>query len=409
MLSNAFSARKICGVLGLALVAASLAAAQQPPAQQPPAQQPPVPFTPMSLAGKTAEQAFKNIQVFKGTPADQLVMTMHGIAGQLGVDCEFCHVGTTGDAAAMDDKAPKNTARKMIQMVDEINKSTFGGRQVVTCYTCHQGHTEPVGTPVLPMSGTMLTEEPKIPPGPSVDEILAKYVQALGGEAAIRKVTSRLITATHDLPSGAGGKVPIPSLVEQYRKAPDLVVNVDHTPNFTVSDGFDGTTAWAQNMAGVVSDVASATDQARLKRAADFYESLDLKQEYMRMAARGIERVNDRDCYVVLGYPQGDSLERLYFDTQTGLLLRRITTLPTSVGAFPFQVDYDDYRDSGSGVKIPFWIRTSPITPRSELETQSITRVQKVQDNVPIDGGKFVKPPSNPAPAAPPAPPPPAK
>ena len=48
-------------------------------------------------------------------------------------------------------------------------------------------------------------EAPKAAPAlPSVDDVLAKYVQALGGEQALRKVTSRLITATWELPTGPG-------------------------------------------------------------------------------------------------------------------------------------------------------------------------------------------------------------
>jgi len=75
--------------------------------------------------------------------------------------------------------------------------------------------------------------------------------------------------------------------------------------------------------------------------------------------------VNGREAYLVVGFPQGDSAERLYFDTTTGFLLRKITFLPTPFGSSPFEVDYDDYRDGGSGVKIASWIRMIPATPRS--------------------------------------------
>jgi hypothetical protein len=110
---------------------------------------------------------------------------------------------------------------------------------------------------------------------------------------------------------------------------------------------------------------------------------------------------------VVIALPPGDKAERLYFDVQTGLLLRKYSALPTPVGDSPLQVDYDDYRDTGSGVKIPYVIRMSPASLHSELQTFTTIRVQKVQDNVAIDDGKFVKPPSlftpGPAPAATPA------
>src|SRR5579883_2627310 len=97
--------------------------------------------------GKTAEQVYKNIKVLNGTPADQLIESMHLIRGALGVDCEFCHEDP--DRAA-DTKKPKETARAMIKMMMDINKNSFNGRQEVTCYTCHRGSTDPVGTLILP-------------------------------------------------------------------------------------------------------------------------------------------------------------------------------------------------------------------------------------------------------------------
>jgi hypothetical protein len=387
MHSPAASVLRIPGAFGLALALALVASAQQP-----------------SLVGKTAEQAYKNIQVLKGTPADQLNLTMHNISGELGVECLFCHVGHGNDLFPLDDKPTKATARKMMQMVNDINKNNFGGRQVVTCFTCHQGRPQPVSMITLPLPQFMETFDPPVPPSePTVDQILSKYIQALGGEAALRKITSRVITGTREVPTGPGGTTPVPALVEEYRQAPNLTLNINHAPTFTVSDGFDGKGAWTQDMTGLVTDVASAIDQARVKRDADFYQGLDLKQEYPRMALRGVERVNGRDAYVVYGYPEGDSLDRLYFDVQTGFLLRKLSTLTTLFGSLPFQVDYDDYRDTGSGVKYPFWIRMNPATSRSETQTQSTILVQKVQDNAPIAGGKFVRPPSTPPPPAAPA------
>jgi hypothetical protein len=107
--------------------------------------------------------------------------------------------------------------------------------------------------------------------------------------------------------------------------------------------------------------------------------------------------VNDRDCFVVVGTPQGDAPERLYFDTRSGLLLRKATTLPTSIGNSPYQVDFDEYRDTGSGVKVPFLMHMSPANPRTELSAEATLRVTKVEDNAAIDDAKFVKPASRPA------------
>ena len=346
---------------------------------------------PASAQVRTAEQQFKNIQVLKGTPADQVVVGMHLIEGALGVNCEYCHVEND---FVKDDKEPKKTARKMIQMVRDLNQNSFSGQQVVTCYTCHHGNAKPVGLVALPDTiATMIPygTEPQVPQLPSVDDLLDKYVKALGGEQAIRKVTSRVITATRDIPTGPGGTVPMPAQMEQYWKAPNLVMTVNRSPTFSTSDGFDGTTAWAQNMTGAVND-APAVDLARDERSGGLNEAITLKREYDRMEVQGIENVNGRQAYLLAGYPLADSPERLYFDTISGLLLRKVTTLPTPFGNSPFEVDYDDYRDTGSGVKMPFWIRMIPATPRSAMSSRSSIRIQKVQDNVEVDNSKFSKP-----------------
>ena len=106
--------------------------------------------------------------------------------------------------------------------------------------------------------------------------------------------------------------------------------------------------------------------------------------------------MNGRDAYLVVGVPQGEKPESLYFDTQSGLLLRKQTVLPTPIGDSPFQIDFDDYRETGSGVKVPFLIHMSPANARTELAPDATLRVIKVEDNVAIDNARFARP----APAA---------
>src|SRR5690349_10598078 len=91
-------------------------------------------------AAKPAEDVFKNITALKGTPSDQLQPAMTFMASSLGVNCEFCHVAGKFDA---DDKPAKKTAREMIAMQNEINKSAFKGQRQVTCFSCHNGHGHP--------------------------------------------------------------------------------------------------------------------------------------------------------------------------------------------------------------------------------------------------------------------------
>ena len=154
---------------------------------------------------KTAEQVYKNIVELKGIPAEQVQPTMQFIAASLGVQCNFCHVR---DKDELDDKKPKKDARKMIAMTMAINKGHFEGNLQVTCFTCHQGSTRAVGIPPVletdaPPRGARGAGDAapaggapgggRGPQGPTPDQIIEKYVTALGGADALKKVTSRVM------------------------------------------------------------------------------------------------------------------------------------------------------------------------------------------------------------------------
>ena len=350
---------------------------------------------------KTAKEQFKNIKVLKTLPANQLNPAMHMLEGDLGVTCGFCHIV---DKWEKDDLKPKATARKMMIMMMALNKNNFDGKQMVTCYTCHRGSPDPVATLVLPPTTVKFPPydgdwHPVKPTYPSADEIIGKYIQALGGEEAIRKVTSRSITATLTIHTGPGGTTEAPAKGEIYLKAPNLKLNVTNTGKATIEDGFDGSVAWAQNAKGVVTPSAQLA-QPLYKRYSDFYAPLDMKKEYTKLEVTAVEKVNDHDAYLVVGTLPDDTSDSLYFDTQTGFLLKKVTSLPTVVGRSPFEVEYDDYRETGSGVKIPFVVRSIPGVPLGATASRASIHIDKVQDNAPLDDSKFVKPESKPQPAS---------
>src|SRR5262249_37216935 len=158
---------------------------------------------------------------------------------------------------------------------------------------CHKGHAIPENVPSLPA--------PAIAPEttialPTVDQILAKYTAALGGEAAMRKVTTRVITATQDLPTGPGGTVPTPMTLQRSLKAPNLVLDVYSSDKVTTSSGFDGHVQWAKSQNGVVTALDPAgIDNERAQRAAAFYEPLTLARQYAAMTVEGTARINNRE------------------------------------------------------------------------------------------------------------------
>ena len=337
---------------------------------------------------KRADEQYKNLKVLGATPADTLNQGMHLISGELGVDCEYCHAEQMDWVA--DEKKTKDTARDMMTMMIEINRRFFKGEQAVTCYTCHQGHPIPVSTVVLPVGDYFKEKEPG-PAMPSVSQILSKYITALGGEQSLKKITSRVITAQQDIPTGPGGTIPTPAQIEIYQKAPNLMLRIATTKESSLHSGFDGKGAWAQDVRGRVGGPVEM-EQVRERRSADFYEPLDIGKEFPKMKVEEIEKIGAADVYVVLGEPSEGLPVRMYFDVKTGLLLRRYTATPTHSGLSPYQVDYSDYRDAGHGVKYPYRIHMEPSGARTEFASHSTIRISKIQENVALDDAKFVRP-----------------
>ena len=104
---------------------------------------------------RLTEEAYKNIQVLKGLPAEQLILAMQFVTYSLGVECSFCHVE---GALEKDDKKPKQAARKMMQMMFAINQQDFERKREVTCYSCHRGSVHPVATPIIAEPGRQVVD-----------------------------------------------------------------------------------------------------------------------------------------------------------------------------------------------------------------------------------------------------------
>jgi photosynthetic reaction center cytochrome c subunit len=337
---------------------------------------------PMHPGEKTAEQQFKNIQVLKGVPADELIPTMQFISASLGVECEFCHVR---DAFDKDDKKPKQTARKMMEMMFAVNQDNFNGRREVTCYSCHRGAVNPAGMPPVMTAEAMAAamaeprrpEEEKTYTGPSADQLLDKYVQACGGAAAIDKVSSRVMKGTIEF-----GSHSLP--IDIYAKEPDMRISFTHMPEGDNVTAFNGHEGWlaapkrpAREMHG--SDIDGASIDA------DLHLATHLKQMFNEMKAQGPEKIGDHEAYEVVGQRAGRPPIELYFDEQSGLLVRMVRFGETALGRLPTQIDYADYKDL-DGVKIPYqWTLARP------AGRFTIT-LSEAKQNVPVDDAKFTKP-----------------
>jgi photosynthetic reaction center cytochrome c subunit len=336
-----------------------------------------------AAGAKKAEEQYKNIQVLKGVPADQVIPAMQFVATSLGVGCEFCHVE---GAFEKDDKEQKKTARKMMTMMFAINKDSFEGHREVTCYSCHRGSTDPVGTPLVMM------EEPKGPneakkaeaksesaeaSGPPADQLFDKYLQAVGGSAAIEEISSRVMKGTISF-----GDRDV--AIDIFSKDPDKRVSFTHTPEGDSVTAFDGHEGWLGIPGHAVREMHGPDIDAAAMDA-DLHFAAHLKTMFSAVKVRGTEKVGDHDAYLVIGQRDGKTPLQLYFDVQSGLLVRLVRFGETPLGRMPTQIDYADYRDA-AGVKIPY--RWTLARPNGRFTIQ----VSDVKENVPVDDAKFAKP-----------------
>lgn len=373
------------GFCAVIVLAASALALKPAKTQAPHATPAAVPTSTSDTTPKKAEEQFKNIQVLKGIPADELMPTMQFISASLGVECEYCHEAKAFDK---DDKKPKQTARKMMEMMFAINKDNFDGHREVTCYSCHRGNVHPQPIPAVmtedapapagaPHASANEAKEQKENSAPSPDQLLSKYVQALGGASAIEQVTTRVMKGTIEF---NGRSFPI----DVYCKAPDARISFAHMQEGDSITAFNGREGWL-GMPGRPLREMHGSDLDGASIDADLHLATDLKQMLTEMRVHGTEKIGDHETYEVVGRREGKPPLRLYFDQQSGLLVRLIRYGDTALGLLPTQIDYADYRDV-SGLKVPY--RWTLARPSGRFTIQ----VKELQQNVPVDDAKFVKP-----------------
>jgi photosynthetic reaction center cytochrome c subunit len=335
-----------------------------------------------------AEDAFKNVQVLKGIPVDEFMSTMGIFSAALGMSCEDCHASNDSkwENYALDTSPRKQTARRMAQMVAALNKNNFGGRQMVTCWTCHRGTNSPKVTPNLATLYN-LPDEPddtitQAPNAPAVDKILDKYIQALGGADRLNKITSFVAKGT----SVGYGPEGTERSVEVYAKAPAQRTTIIHTANgdnITTVDGSNGWTAVPLKPLPVMQITGSALEGAKLEAALSFPGHI--KDVLSKWRVGFSSTIDDRDVEVIQGTGAGGLLATLYFDSESGLLVRLIRYSDSPVGRTPTQIDYSDYREV-SGVKMPFRWKVSWLDGKENFE------LKEIQANVAIDPKRFEKP-----------------
>jgi hypothetical protein len=330
----------------------------------------------------------KNIKVLKGMPNAQLIPSMRFMSASLGVRCDYCHVTKNGQLdAAAEDKREKQTAREMIRMVREINRANFKGEAQVSCFTCHTGQPLPQRFPSLPVAKAAASSKeapdqasPGRSPLPMGIAIIDNYITAVGGQAAIDRITSCIIKGKIATASGLTGTYESEQVPPNYGYE-SIITSAGSRQRIVNS-----TSGWEKTSFGV-SDL-SPDQVPDTKLSLPVLLDAQLKRQYSETEVSGREEIDGHDVYLVDATRKDDKRERLYFDVETGLLLRRISYTPTMIGIIPEQIDFGDYRGV-EGLKLPFSVRISTADSNNPTSTRTF---EDVKLNVPVDGSKFTKP-----------------
>jgi len=238
-----------------------------------------------------------------------------------------------------------------------------------------------------PKAGASKAETPKTDAKaaalPTVDNILEKYVKALGGKEAIEKTSSRSANGSFEIEA-----LNMSGTFEMFAKAPNKnAMKIDLPGVGMVYNVFDGVKGWDSNPMTGLRELAGE-ELATMKREADFYQPLNLKKHFPKLEVKGKDKVEEYETYVVVATPAGGGPEKLYFDIASGLLIRQDAERETGQGKIAVEEHFDDYKDVG-GVMIPHSLRQ--ITPMFAI-TMKFT---EIKSNVEIDEGKFNKPSGN--------------
>ena len=365
-----------------------------------------------AAAQPTSDRVFKNVQVLKDIPVDDFMGTMGIMCAALGFDCSDCHTNAGTEKVDWAADTPRKVrARGMVRMMTAINRDNFGGRQMVTCWSCHHGRDRPSTTPSLefmygPANQEMDDVLTQMEGQPTPDSIIDKYLNAIGGRERLASVKSYVAKGKSVGFGGFGGG----GSVQIFAKFPDQRTTLIEFPeapergrSIRVYNGHDGWLETPLTVLGEYQLTGGELDGARLDAELAFPAQIKDVLTNLRVSlpatisdlpapssqsSKDVSMValgQDRPANVVQGTGPRGTIATLYFDQQTNLLLRVVRYGKSPIGRVPTQVDYADYRDVG-GIKMPFKMVFAWMDGRDAIQ------LSEVQTNVPVDAARFGKP-----------------
>jgi outer membrane lipoprotein-sorting protein len=349
---------------------------------------------------RLAEQYFKNVQALKGLPVDEFLDTMGMFSAATGLNCTDCHVDESGGSweRYADDNALKIRSRQMIAMMTAINRQYFGGRQVVTCYSCHNGNRRPKFIPSLAVQYAVdpLIEAPyeilePTPGSPEPEVVLDRYIEAVGGATRLQELTSFIARGQY---TGFDDFEYFP--VEVFAQAPNKRTTILHSQYGDVTTTYDGRSGWQatpieMKPVPIIALTGGNLEGAALEAELSFPGQVT--QALTDWLVGPLTVIDDREVRIVQGREASGAPVKLYFDQESGLLVRLVRYSSQSpVGRVPTQVDFEDYREV-DGIQFPFMWTSTWTNGRTIYELESI------EINPTIPASRFARPvpPARPA------------
>jgi len=266
---------------------------------------------------QNAGERYKSVRVLNNMPAAAIIPAMAFISNSLGVTCAHCHT----EAYESDEKPMKQKAREMIAMTRTVNDRQFGGKQVLTCQSCHNGHAVPAAVPLIENSGWNQAPHPAEAPLPDAASVLRRFADAIGMDA-IGRLQSQRITGIVTRNNGRTAPASNPfELFEEKPRSMRLSTELSHTPE--ADAGLPMTFLQPPLLASAYPD--------------------------LRIVSRA---TIGNDTVLVATGTSARRVHQLYFSESSGLLVRWSEEIQTPLGSLPQRYDYTDFKRV-DGVMVP--------------------------------------------------------
>ena len=249
------------------------------------------------------------------------------------------------------DQSVRNEAKDLLESLSETNSGANRRSTVSSDRIAEPGPSVSVRVLGGDSSGVAIRDGRTIESSgslPAVDEVLAKYREAIGGAKAVDAVKSRVVKGSVDVVGVSRG-----GSFETYTEAPNKSATM-----------------------------VQAYPLGNVKGTFSFFNPLKLKNNYAKVSLAGMSKIGYRDVYVLDLQPATGGVERLYLDAQTYLPVRSNAVMKIGTMSDTVEMYFDDWKEV-DGVKYPFFV--SQKFPRLTL---SYT-VKEIRHNIPIDAHVF--------------------